>query len=303
MWPKSWLWSLGGCGKALRYSQEPCVVCQATILECDWRRWDLSKSTTPQEGQSWHQISVDREIKKKHCKIKQKDEWQSGYSWTCTCKCHRVPCIMYVFLYVCTMYLIWLWNKWYIVSSLFWLYLTLMNVVLRGANKVEDPIDSWSRVSRGDTAQHKSHIPKIIFLAAIGKLHTWPDETEFNGKICIWPFTANVGAARASNYRSRGTLKIRGTNASATLSYNMVSKMGGLLDSIKRKLLATKHLHVTIRFEDTTLHTGHGNFEKLRARGQEGGWNIVFEQQPANSPDLNKLDLSFFTVFSRLRRS
>ena len=28
--------------------------------------------------------------------------------------------------------------------------------------------------------------------------------------------------------------------------------------------------------------------------GQEGGWNIVFEQQPANSPGLNKLDLSFF---------
>ena len=41
-------------------------------------------------------------------------------------------------------------------------------------------------------------------------------------------------------------------------------------------------------------HTGHGNFEKLRVRGQEGGWNIVFEQQPANSPDFNKLDLSFF---------
>ena len=26
----------------------------------------------------------------------------------------------------------------------------------------------------------------------------------------------------------------------------------------------------------------------------------MFEQQPANSPGLNKLDLSFFTVFSRL---
>ena len=47
-----------------------------------------------------------------------------------------------------------------------------------------------------DTAQHKSHIPKIMFLAAIGKPHTLPDGTQFNGKIGIWPLTDNVEAAR-----------------------------------------------------------------------------------------------------------
>ena len=74
----------------------------------------------------------------------------------------------------------------------------------------------------------------------------------------------------------------------------MVIKRGGLLDCIKRKLPAAKHLQITVWLDGATPLTGHGNFEKLRARGQEGGWNIVCEQQPANSPDLNKLDLSFF---------
>ena len=57
---------------------------------------------------------------------------------------------------------------------------------------------------------------------------------------------------------------------------------------------AAKHLHFTIRLDGATPHSGHGNLEKLRARGQEGGWSIVFDQQPLNSTDLNELDLRFF---------
>ena len=130
-----------------------------------------------------------------------------------------------------------------------------------------------------DTAQHKSHIPKIMFLAAIGKPHTLPDGTQCNGKIGTWPFTKSVEAARWSKSHSRGTMEVRGVNASTTLFCNMVIKRGGLLDCIKRKLRAAKHLEITVRLDVATPHTGHGNFEKIRARGQEGGWNIVFEQQ------------------------
>ena len=82
-------------------------------------------------------------------------------------------------------------------------------------------------------------------------------------------------------------------NASATLFCNMVIEMRGLLDSIKRKLRAATHLQIIIRLDGATPHTGHRDIEKLRASGQERGWNIMFEQQPANSPDLNKLDTSF----------
>ena len=37
-----------------------------------------------------------------------------------------------------------------------------------------------------DTAQHKSHIPKITVLAAYSEPHSFPDETTFEGKVGIW---------------------------------------------------------------------------------------------------------------------
>ena len=49
-----------------------------------------------------------------------------------------------------------------------------------------------------DTTHHKSHIPKIMFLCAIGVPHTRPDGTESDGKIGIWPFVEEVPGQRAS---------------------------------------------------------------------------------------------------------
>ena len=114
--------------------------------------------------------------------------------------------------------------------------------------------------------------------------------TELNSKIGIWPFTENVEAARGSKNRSRGTMEIRDVHASATLCYNIVIKREGLLVCIKCKLCAAKHLHITIRLDGATPRTGHGSHDKLRPRGQEGAGTLC----SSNSPDLDKLDLSFF---------
>ena len=56
-----------------------------------------------------------------------------------------------------------------------WFYVVPMKRNIRMYPEDEYPGD--------DTAQHKSHIPKIVFLAAIGKPHTLPDGTQFIGKI------------------------------------------------------------------------------------------------------------------------
>ena len=53
-------------------------------------------------------------------------------------------------------------------------------------------------------------------------------------------------------------------------------------------------MEIKIRIDGATPHTGKGNLDKLHAEGQRGGWNIIFDVQPSNSPDLNKLDLCFF---------
>ena len=41
-------------------------------------------------------------------------------------------------------------------------------------------------------------------------------------------------------------------------------------------------------------HTAKVNKERLEALGKADGWNITFDTQPAQSPDLNKNDLAFF---------
>ena len=151
-----------------------------------------------------------------------------------------------------------------------------------------------------DTAQHKSHIPRIMFLAAVGKPHTLPDGTEFDGKIGIWPFVEDVEAQRSSKNRIQGTAELKGINVTAEDFFRMVIMRGGLLDAIKRKLRAVKHMEIKIRMDGATPHTGNGNLDKLRVAGSAGGWNIVFDVQPSNSPNLNKLDLCFFTACSKL---
>ena len=76
-------------------------------------------------------------------------------------------------------------------------------------------------------------------------------------------------------------MEIKGVNASATLFYNMVIKRGRLLDCIKRKLRAVKHLQITVRLDGyLTPHTGHGNFEKLRARGQVVAGTLCSNNSP-----------------------
>ena len=60
-------------------------------------------------------------------------------------------------------------------------------------------------------------------------------------------------------------------------------------------MVAVKHLEIKIHIDGAIPHTGKGNLDKLRNAGhQTGGWNIVFDVQPSNSPDKNKLDLCFF---------
>ena len=110
-----------------------------------------------------------------------------------------------------------------------------------------------------------------MFLAAIGKPHTLPDGTAFDGKIGIWPFAEEVEAQRSSKKRTRGTIELKGVNVTAEDFLKMVTKRGGLLDTIKRKLVAVKHLEIEIQIKGATPHTGKGNLDKLRNADQAGG--------------------------------
>ena len=77
----------------------------------------------------------------------------------------------------------------------------------------------------------------------------------------------DVEAQRSSKNRVQGTVELKGINKTAEDFFQVVTKRGGLLDSIKRKLRAVKYMEIKIRMDGATPHAGKGNLDKLRAAG------------------------------------
>ena len=121
-----------------------------------------------------------------------------------------------------------------------------------------------------DTVHHKSQIPKIMFLRAIGVSHHRADGSFFDGKIGIWAFTEQVAAKRSSINRPAGTLEIKGVNVDAAKHsgvLEMNTKHGGVLDAIRRKHYHLKDESIFVQHDRAKPHTGKRNMEKLNAAG------------------------------------
>jgi hypothetical protein len=63
---------------------------------------------------------------------------------------------------------------------------------------------------------HKSHILKVMFLAAIARPHyNVTGECTFDGKIGIWPLVERVAARRSSVLQPAGTTKTKPVNVTS----------------------------------------------------------------------------------------
>jgi hypothetical protein len=144
------------------------------------------------------------------------------------------------------------------------------------------------------TCKHKSHIVKVMFLAALGRPQRRPDGTWFDGKVCMLPCITQSPAKRTSKNRLAGTLETHPLSVDATVYYDMMTKQGGILDCIKAEMFWLKEDGIYIQHDGASPHNGKGNRERLREAGLKDDWRIVFETQPAQSPDTNICDLSFF---------
>jgi hypothetical protein len=152
------------------------------------------------------------------------------------------------------------------------------------------------------TVIHKSHIQKIMFLAAIGRPEAFTVDGvthHFNWKIGIFPFVKWVPAARNSKNRAKGTDVMEDISVDAEAYYDIMTRPGGLLDTLKTACPYLKGMHIIIQHDGAKPHNGKGNLVKLNEYGQLDGWDIVIDTQPPQSPDLNKCDLCFFHSMQR----
>ena len=138
--------------------------------------------------------------------------------------------------------------------------------------------------------KYKSHIPKVMFLAAAARPRYNPNDSRtFTGKIGIFPFTDQRQAQLNSRNRAAGTMETK---------YVEVNK-----EVYKRKIIdevipavgdcwsaGARNRHIWALHDNAPTHSIYDDPEVVEACNSAYP-KITFVAQPPNSPDTNILDL------------
>ncbi|XP_057443966.1 uncharacterized protein LOC130736137 [Lotus japonicus] len=151
------------------------------------------------------------------------------------------------------------------------------------------------------TCKSKNFITKVMFLAAIARPRFDSQGNEvFSGKIGIFPFVTQEPAKRTSSNRVAGTLE---TKAMTSITRNVIRSflIDQVLPAIKEKWpIEDAKNPIFIQQDNARTHISHDDDEFVKAATQDG-FDIRLMCQPANSPDLNVLDLGFFIAIQSLQ--
>ena len=138
---------------------------------------------------------------------------------------------------------------------------------------------------------HKSHIIKVMFLVATARpRYDAQGNCTFDGKIGIWPITERTEAQRTSPNRPAGTMETKPVNMNRAW-YRMMM-INFVLPAIRQRFPGYDK-NIKVQQDGAKSHIEELD-PQFVAAATVGNWNISLETQPARSPDLNHLDLSFF---------
>ncbi|XP_074304590.1 uncharacterized protein LOC141639336 [Silene latifolia] len=149
------------------------------------------------------------------------------------------------------------------------------------------------------SCKSKRYITKVMFLAAVAR-PTYKENGEvlFDGKIGIWPFTFQEPAKRRSKNREAGTLVTKPVE-SITKKVTKEAFINKVIPAIKQKWPTSASKNISIQQDNAKPHF-NGKDKDFMEAATSNGFNIELTQQPANSPDLNILDLGFFRSIQSL---
>ena len=153
--------------------------------------------------------------------------------------------------------------------------------------------------------RHKNHITKVMFLAAVARPRFDPHpQVWFDGKIGIWPIVHLVAAQRNSRNRPAGTMELK--CQSLTKDVNSDYICNEVIPSITDKWPASfRNKPIFIQQDNASPHTPGGVFEQDWINEVDtSGLDIrrLDPCQPAQSPDLNVLDLGYFRAREALQQ-
>lgn len=146
--------------------------------------------------------------------------------------------------------------------------------------------------------KHKSHIPKAMFIALGARPQP---QRGFDGKIGVFPCTEWVKAKRSSKNWACGEDKE--IDVPVTAEYYRTQMEKALLPAIVKAMpwAGRGGRKLIVQHDGAKPHTGKGNTEYWRELVATAypDRNIEVVVQPAQSPDLNVLDLGFFSSLQR----
>jgi hypothetical protein len=150
--------------------------------------------------------------------------------------------------------------------------------------------------------QNKSHIVKVMFLTAVARPRF--DETgncTFDGKIGMWPFVRRAPAQRASRNRARGTIITTPINVTYDVYKDFFFEK--VIPAIKTKFPREHNPNITIaiQHDNAPSHFREDDPAWIAMVNTEVNWRFKLDEQPANSPDTNVLDLGFFASIQTMQ--
>ena len=152
--------------------------------------------------------------------------------------------------------------------------------------------------------QNKNSIGKVMFLTAVARPRYDKDgNVTFSGKIRVWPFVRVTAAAKKSKNRDKGTLETKSVIVTRDVMREYVTqKVVPAIQSLWPEEDAGQPIFIQQDNARTHILPNDPAFTEAVA---ETGLDIRLMQQPANSPDMNALDLGIFNSMQSLtdRRS
>ena len=148
--------------------------------------------------------------------------------------------------------------------------------------------------------KHKSHIDKVMFLAATAKPRWDPHKKQWwDGKLGIWPFAHQVAAKRSSANRPAGTLEWKTYNVNREEYRKMLIEK--VIPAIQQKWpIGALNKPKFIQQDNAPLHIKVDDAE-WKAAVEQSGLKLTLINQPPNSPDTNINDLAFFVCIQNLQ--
>ncbi|XP_021774239.1 uncharacterized protein LOC110738172 [Chenopodium quinoa] len=148
--------------------------------------------------------------------------------------------------------------------------------------------------------QSKRFKVKAMFMAVIGKPIFDPQGNVLHdGKYGIFPFVYETTAKKKSKNREAGVVE---TKAIQNVNKEAIRAMllEKVIPGIKQKWPSHLSKDIWIQWDNARPHQIPRD-EEFNAACQSDGFNIQFIYQPAQSPDLNVLDLGLFNVIQSIQ--